>query len=358
MAVDDSHIYWTMNDPNGASGSMCGEMTCSTAKTRQEHSSARTPNCAASPSTPATSTGRARAKKRSGGPTSSWKKSRKQFIQVAGKPKGLATEGSDLWWSLNGETVPNPGNDLYRYRAADESLLDLTADSEPADVNGAEVKGVLGVSEDGKRVYLAANGDLDGGGPAQAGDCKGSVTVGLSFSGQCSLYLARRKLAGRLEHELHRPPRRGGGKRGKRRANWIARGGAADSAVRYEKSGLHQRRRQHPALSLPAKLSDYDNEGQPELYRYRSGGAGADLHLLQPHRRSAGGAPRLASIGLSALTPQVDPAYVLARNLSADGKRAFFETTDPLVIDDTNGEEGCPTEVVGEFHLPLLPGRL
>jgi hypothetical protein len=35
------------------------------------------------------------------------------------------------------------------------------------------------------------------------------------------------------------------------------------------------------------------------------------------------------------------PAPVLSRNLSANGKRAFFETPDALVPADTNGEGGC-----------------
>jgi hypothetical protein len=36
------------------------------------------------------------------------------------------------------------------------------------------------------------------------------------------------------------------------------------------------------------------------------------------------------------------PAAVLSRNLSADGDRVFFETTDALVAADTDGDEGCP----------------
>jgi hypothetical protein len=39
---------------------------------------------------------------------------------------------------------------------------------------------------------------------------------------------------------------------------------------------------------------------------------------------------------------------VLSRNLSADGDRVFFESTDALVAADINGEEGCP--IVGGQH--------
>ncbi|HXQ88709.1 MAG TPA: hypothetical protein VN733_03630, partial [Solirubrobacterales bacterium] len=34
--------------------------------------------------------------------------------------------------------------------------------------------------------------------------------------------------------------------------------------------------------------------------------------------------------------------YTLTRNLSADGSRVFFETTEALVTEDINGDEGCP----------------
>ena len=161
---------------------------------------ARLPGWAGSRSTPNTSTGRARAKKRSGGCRSPTSPSQvlcdpanppvipscePNFIPTDGKPNGLAVDGADLRWSVNGEVALNLGNDLYRYRPEGEELEDLTP---LPGGNGAEVKGVLGASGDGKRVYFVANGDLDGAGEAQAGDCKGFF---FSFTGRCSLYLAQ-----------------------------------------------------------------------------------------------------------------------------------------------------------------------
>src|SRR5262249_32903239 len=73
------------------------------------------------------------------------------------------------------------GNDLYRYDASSDELTDLTPDQ--SDEDGAEVQGVLGVSDDGSYVCFAANGALDGGGPASPGDCFGS-------EGSCNLSLA------------------------------------------------------------------------------------------------------------------------------------------------------------------------
>jgi len=113
------------------------------------------------------------------------------FIPVAGKPKGLATDvtASHLYWSLNGESVPNPGNDLYLYEAENEALEDLTAD--PDEVNGAEVKGVLGAS---RRAG-------DGGQLPRHGGSRERPVQPLPAGGS---------RAGRLDDELHHPPRCGG----------------------------------------------------------------------------------------------------------------------------------------------------
>jgi hypothetical protein len=55
------------------------------------------------------------------------------------------------------------GNDLYEYdfeRPPGERAIDLTVDSNPSDPRGADVQGVIGVSEDGSLVYFVAGGVL------------------------------------------------------------------------------------------------------------------------------------------------------------------------------------------------------
>src|SRR5262249_1568033 len=71
--------------------------------------------------------------------------------------------------------------------AAGGGLVDLIPDD--ADPNGADVLGVVGYSNDGSYVYFAANGDLDGSGPAASGTCAQGFAPYLEFSGSCSLYL-------------------------------------------------------------------------------------------------------------------------------------------------------------------------
>lgn len=69
--------------------------------------------------------------------------------------------------SSTGLTACNPassasGCDLYVYEpdAPTSKLTDLSADSNTADTTGADVAGVLGISEDGSYVYFAATGQL------------------------------------------------------------------------------------------------------------------------------------------------------------------------------------------------------
>ena len=40
------------------------------------------------------------------------------FVEVEGELNGLAADAQHLYWSINGEAPANPGNDLYRFEAA------------------------------------------------------------------------------------------------------------------------------------------------------------------------------------------------------------------------------------------------
>lgn len=252
------------------------------------------------------------------------------FITGAGHPLGLAADSEHLYWSANQEVPPNPGNDLYRFDAGSGELTDLTVDTK--DVNGAEVKGVLGVSDDGSDVYFAANGDLDGNGQAVKGDCKAGTGGGgfLDGSGNCSLYLAQG------EQITFIAPLGGASDA----ANWEPQGepstqSAVENTARVSGDG------QTLLFRSQEQLTDYDNRGTPELYRYHAGEGIFCLSCVPS------GAPPLGSPALQSIKPElplVEPPgspAILTRNLSADGKRIFFESPDKLVAQDTDGEDGC-----------------
>jgi hypothetical protein len=272
------------------------------------------------------------------------------FITGAESPLGLAVgitaTPQRLYWSANGEGRPNPGNDLYRYdstKPVAERLTDLVPDH--GDPNGAEVRGVLGTSADGSYVYFVANGVPDGltgspnarGETAEPGDCQG-ILHQFAMSGTCNLYLAHDgsvRFIARLDiskNELETDA-----------MNW-----ASTPKGIFPNSALQKTSRVTPdgrALLFRSQrqLSDYPSEGTSELYLYRADTG--DLVCVSCNPTGARPEPvGLATLG-SITTPAViptPPASTLSHNLSSDGDRVFFETTDALVSTDTNGELGCP----------------
>jgi hypothetical protein len=263
------------------------------------------------------------------------------FIPNAGHPFGLAASTTSLYWSANQEVQPNPGNDLYRFDAETGELSDVAP---LATGNGAEVKGVLGASEGGSDVYFVANGVLAGG--ASAGDCKGTLhpNVSLNYGGQCNLYLARKgqplAFIARLDGD--------GGDTDSDAANWIPRAGPSDTVLKTSRVSADG---QTLLFRSQQKLTAYDNKGTAELYRFKVG-EGISCVSCNPTGLPPSGVPGFGSIGMTYLFPPVI-ASSLSRNLSADGNRVFFETTDALVAGDANGDNGCLLKGLERFKFPI-----
>ena len=254
-------------------------------------------------------------------------------------------------------STPTGTEDLYRFDAgapAGQRLTDLAP--------GAKVVGVLGYSDNGDHVYFAANGDLDGTGPAAPGDCAGEAEAGGGFnslSGSCSVYLwqadgadACASTGGCISFVAHLDaagfPGQSDG------YNWGGGGSEPDDtkASRVSPDG-HTLifRSQHP-------LTAYDNApldgacreigGErlpcPEFYRYDAESGQLTCLTCNPTGAPPTGSPDLKN-------PDMDhsgsshgtyvPQIFLSRNLSPDGNRFFFESTDKLVPADVNGEVSC-----------------
>jgi hypothetical protein len=268
------------------------------------------------------------------------------FILIEGKPKGVAVDGEHLYWSLNGEPPVNPGSDLYRFepgKSAGERLTDLSVD--PGEENGAEVRGLLGVSEDGTNVYFAANGVLtnvpnEAGKVATPGDCRGSID---EEGGECetNLYLSRPDSAHPGQLETVFIARVSGADHNDWRPNSAEAANYAPRTSRVTPSG------EALLFASHRNLTPYDSEGTSELYLYREG-AGIRCVSCNSSGAPPQGAPDLGGwLNLSFLGP-TPPAPLLTRSLSSDGQQVFFETTDTLLPGDINGAEGCP--VVGPFN--------
>jgi hypothetical protein len=268
----------------------------------------------------------------------------KEFIPLEGNLKDLEVDGEHIYWTLNGEPTPNPGNDLYRYDAGTGELGDLSVD--PKDTNGAELRGVLGASADGSKVYFAANGDLDGNGPASAGDCH-SIQPDVKLDsevGECNIYLSQPDPANPGQDETVFVARVDGGDHSDWRPNSRNTG-----SHNYEPRTARVSADGNALLFASSKrLAPYDNKGISELYRYQVGEGALSCVSCNPAGAPPKGTPDLGgTLKLSFLFPP-DPAPLLSRNLSASGNQVFFETTDALLPEDTNGEEGCP--ITGPFN--------
>jgi hypothetical protein len=265
-----------------------------------------------------------------------------EFIELHGKPSGLAVDESHLYWSINGEAASNPGNDLYRYGPKEGQLEDLTPDSGG---NGAEVQGVLGASADGEYVYFAANGVLDDAEEATPGNCKGPLG---SASGKCNLYLWHEGsigLVARLNVD-------GGTKTDAR--NWAATPREQFGTASYSpKTSFLSGDGRTLLFRSQEKLTPYDNEGVPEYYRFELGdSAGIRCATCNPTGEAAGPGPSLGKLIFPGLGPLASVSAVSARILSSSGDQAFFETSDALVPEDTNGQKDCPLSGTGVQNFP------
>jgi hypothetical protein len=221
-------------------------------------------------------------------------------------------------------TGTGSGKDLYRYNAESGQLTDLTPDE--ADEGGADVQGVLGISESGDYVYFAANGVLAPG--ATPGDCRVGEPVG-----ECNLYV----LHGATPTFITRVQPGLNGSGGSDLSDWgptsLIRGGGVttqENVGRVTPDGK-------TLLFRSAKsLTGYENKGFTEVYRYRVGDAGPTCVSCNPTNAAATGNAAFQDMEIALTGPRLESS-IMTRNLSADGNRVFFETPDGLVANDVNG---------------------
>jgi len=273
--------------------------------------------------------------------------------------QGATPDGSKAFFTSNEELTndattgaegpgQSPGSDLYRYDVAGRGLVDLAPDS--TDPNGAQVVGALGYSNDGSRVYFAANGDLDGPGPAQSGNCHeeiGESTLG--FSGSCSIYLWQDDGVGTCATaggcvSFVAPLDAEGGEGATDGYDLAATG--EDDANRSKTSRVSADGR-ILVFRSHLKLTSYDNHGTPEFYRYDAESGQVACVTCNPTGAPPNGSPDLKNPELfHAPTSTAISIFqsFLSRNLSTNGDRFFFQSTDKLVPADVNGEASCGTK--------------
>jgi hypothetical protein len=213
------------------------------------------------------------------------------------------------------------GKDLYRYDSESGELLDLSVD--PVALDGAEVQGVLGMSEDGESVYFVANGVLAPG--ATAGTCGSEV-------GACNIYVWH---GGEVDFVARVSAQGDPGLSDA--SNWIPNSSPTgeeptDNTSRVSANGdvLLFRSR--------IKVTTYDNHGLAELYRFKLDAGGGKVICVScgPTQAPPTGNAAIRDFPISLTAPRTQ-AGIKSRNLSQDGNRVFFDTPDKLVANDTNG---------------------
>jgi len=85
-----------------------------------------------------------------------------------------------------------------------------------------------------------------------------------------------------------------------------------------------------------ADLTGYDPEGHVEIYLYGAVAGSLTCLSCNPTEASAGSDASLQTSGIDSVAAPVS-TYARVPNLRPDGRRAFFESSEPLVLGDTDG---------------------
>ncbi|HWA54422.1 MAG TPA: hypothetical protein VG816_09650 [Solirubrobacterales bacterium] len=229
---------------------------------------------------------------------------------------------------LTTDSTAGKGYDLYRYDLETGRLIDLTVDT--ADKNGAQVEGVLGASASGEGAYFVAKGALAAGAEK-------------ALSGETNLYALHGEDIEFIAQLSTNPLGEG--------LNWIPRSAGGGNVTVANSSRVSA---DGTLLFISARqLSGYRNHGVNELYLFRMG-EGISCVSCDPSGGAPGGPAGVQKIPPVGITPSRNFA-LLPRNLSADGKRVFFDSPDRLVSADENnvndvyeweakGEGSCESE--------------
>ncbi len=254
------------------------------------------------------------------------------FFTSTSRQTSDATAGSD-----NCGTGAGGGcSDLYRWDATappGEQLTDLTV----ADPNGGGVLGTIGISDDAKKVYFVATGDLAPG-----------ATPGIP-----NVFLWQEGLGVRHVARLSEETESGASVD---RALWsrVLSGaflsGGSDGGyggARITDDGAYL------LFESRGPVTPYVTNDRTQVYRYDL--ANDDVTCLSCNRRtsSSQGQSFLTFVRKSAIQAAGtgDPTLFLPRNISSDGSRIFFDSTEALLPTDTNGKVDVYEWLNGELHL-------
>lgn len=229
---------------------------------------------------------------------------------------GLSRSGRTVWFSSKAPLTDdantgagNAGNDLYAYDVDADTLTDVSVSANIA--RGADVLGVVGLSEDGSTAYFVAR----------------NAIAGEGTDGGYNLYVARdgetRFVAELLADDM---------------PNWDRAVGLTTATARVTPDG------EQLVFVSRARLTGYDNRHavtgtlQNEVFRFDAAAQpGDDLTCVSC--KGSGERPTGASTIQASFTGSggAVAAGKLPRNISDDGRRIFFDSADALLPEAKNG---------------------
>lgn len=186
---------------------------------------------------------------------------------------------------LTSDTVPGSGLNLYSFEVEAGRLIDITASSD------ASVQSVVGTAEDGSYVYFVAAGDLASG----------------ATTGQLNLYLYHEGVT-----------------------TFILDSSAIQGPMVVSADGTHI------AFESEQRLTGVDTAGFAEIYLYDSRARSLVCASCNSRGVRTTGQARLART--QRLNLENGGRYT-PRDLSADGSRLFFDSSQALVDGGGNGRE-------------------
>lgn len=211
------------------------------------------------------------------------------------------------------------GQDLYRYDVESEELLDIAPLAGGA---GAEVLGLAGVSNDGTYAYFDARGNL------AAGATAGRENLFMWHQGSPIDFVATTNIE-EPGPEIWAGTRYVGNFLGQKAARVSLDG----RAIAFNATGPE------PGAEI--------TPGTAQVFRWEVGGSGLQCLSCNPAGRTEAKASFQSTPELF-IQPEMLQS-VATRNMSANGRRVFFSTSEPLLPSDTNGvEDVYEWEAAGE----------
>ena len=239
------------------------------------------------------------------------------FEVAAGNPTfaGISADGDRVLYLS--------GANLFAFDVKGEETTQITTSADVTPVN---------VSADGSHVYFASPSVLSGEANPRGDEAvEGKENLYL-WDGSSTHFVAtvtKRDIEGESSN---------GGKGGGSQLDGL---GLWVTALNEGKSALDPSRTTPNGTTLlfdsRAKLTDYDSGGKAEVYRYDASGQELSCLSCSPTRAPAGSDASLESVSVESGGLASASAYAQIPNLSPDGRRAFFESSDALVAADTDG---------------------